>query len=151
MRAFFVFFLSWIGASCVPAFSQASFLSAEAIIETVSGRWIIDDAESDSNCSNNYLTIWFSEEDGKTVYHSRWMDSQENRSFVGIMQMEDGQTFPAIILQYDKESRVDENGNLVSWALFMPDKDSFFWMRRDWQYGQRTSMRIRCPSPVLTG
>ena len=137
------------------AFSQNSLLSLSEILQTLPGNWVIDpieDPDTETNCEDNFLSIELHVEGNRVVYTGQWSDSTEvYRSDVSQIDDDAGQVLPTILLQYDNEVRLDENGELVSWALFMPDRDHFYWTRRDWPYGRRTAMRRRCPDTALVG
>tara|TARA_Y100000052_G_C2955299_1_gene89646 strand:- start:1016 stop:1483 length:468 start_codon:yes stop_codon:yes gene_type:complete len=138
-----------------PAVSQNKLLSKDDIIETLSGNWVIDpaeDPETDTNCEDNFLNVRFRVEDNIVIYIGQWAGSDvAYQSEVSQITSDAGQVLPTILLQYDDEVRTDDNGDLVSWALFMPDEDHFYWTRRDWPFGRRTAMRVRCPGTALIG
>lgn len=137
------------------ASAQAKLLSKDAILETLAGNWVIDpveEPETETNCDDYFLNIRFEVEGNRIVYIGQWSDSTEAyRSDVSQITDDAGQVLPTILLQYDDEIRTDENGELISWALFMPDRDHFYWTRRDWPFGRRTAMRRRCPDTALVG
>lgn len=137
------------------ALAQSELLSAETVATTIEGKWIIDpseDTETETNCETDYLKIWINVEDGRAIYYSQWAsDDEHSRSAIQFMGMENGELYPAIILKYDNETRLDEDGEPLRWGLFMPDRDHFYWTRLGWKYGQRTAMRLRCPDTAMIG
>ncbi|MAT34824.1 MAG: hypothetical protein CMK06_06735, partial [Ponticaulis sp.] len=117
--------------------------------------WVVDPEEepdTETNCGTDFQEIRLERDNNTLVYFSQWSGAEEEaRSDVNVMHSVQGELLPTIILQYDGEMRLDDTGQLVQWALFMPDDDHYYWSRLDWPTGRRTAMRVRCPDTVMIG
>ena len=137
------------------AWAQSGLLSVDEITSVVTGHWAVDpteDENTETNCETDYVEIWIAEENGSDIYYSKSSGSDRvYRSAIRLITAENGDYFPAIILQYDNEDRLTESGDPVQWGLLMPNADNFYWVRLDIGFGKRTPMRYRCPETSQIG
>lgn len=133
--------------------ATAQLLSYDEIIASIPGKWSVPfelDGEQVQDCERFAMNIWLREENGAVVYYSQAsgsdvdITSEPDRSLVRHAPGEDGQPIPALLIQYDGEDRVTDDGAKVSWRLYMPDRDAFTWQATHWGWSGSTPFRHRC-------
>ncbi|WP_084418065.1 hypothetical protein [Henriciella litoralis] len=130
--------------------SYGELLSANEIILAIEGRWALayeddPDPENRFRCDDLAIHIQIDEIDGDLVYRSQH-EGQEAYDTSPVLTdvLNNGQTAPWIRLHYESEDRLTEEGEPVEWRLIMPDENTFFWARTDWEWGFTTKPRRRC-------
>lgn len=133
-------------------------LTSAEVVANIAGTWV-DGPESDEPgiCSEGEHRIWLVRDaDDRLIFHEAWAGqfmttSQSGKHKTGVARLlplgADASGPGALAIRYDGEKRVMPDGDLVEWLLIMPDKESFYWKRRDWTGDDRTAASIRCPSP----
>lgn len=112
-----------------------------------------NEAERGPACSGALLHIWLTE--GGQRYHSSWTttDAEVTSRILEDLPaalLDNGERDPkhGFLIQYEDETRIDADGNPVSWYLVMSAPDRFFWQRLD-RIGvsTRNPTMVRCPDP----
>lgn len=133
-----------LAAFLSPAASAGDPFDAILVIE---GSWgwapdEIEDAEF-GTCEKQPMQIWLTE--NNTRYHSRIQHSDREYAARFLLQRVTIGDDPGMLIQYEGEARIDDNGDPVAWYLVMPDQDRFYWVRRDWVgQNRRTAHLERC-------
>ncbi len=144
-------------AATAPSEADAQALSLAETMRALPGQWELDPAEvpeedrGDFRCDQSPLEILITQDEtgGFRYQSSKRGDNHADRSPVLSVPSRSGR--PLFMVQYEGETRLGDDGEPVSWALEMPDRDHFYWIRSDWLYGHpvpRTPMRRRCPLAV---
>jgi hypothetical protein len=153
-------------APCAAA--QARDISPETAAiaeERLSGVWAMmrrDPPESTEgplflDCRQHAMEIRFDRDaDGRLVYESKAIGTgaaertPEQRISRGpVRNLIANPRGPGVILvvQYDGEPRLDDEGNPVTWELILIDANTFHWQRADWPNDAFTPASHRCPEP----
>lgn len=56
-----------------------------------------------------------------------------------------------LVVQYDGETRLDDDGKPVVWELILVDANTFHWQRADWSNDSFTAPSHRCPAKFGIG
>lgn len=125
-------------------------LPGTLVAELISGAWEADPIETpeaqrgNHRCDQQPEVIRVSETDEGLLFEYQRGNLEEAMVLTSGIQF----LTSAIWIRYHQEWRTTASGAPVEWFLFMPDRDHFFWARRDWVDGarfNRTPMRRRCP------
>jgi hypothetical protein len=137
-----------------------ALLKAEEIIRLLPGRWEYraeDGWETGGNvstrksCDGHAERIWFERDKQGVVYYAEdeGVDSPTRRSRVAFDRILIFER-PVIRIQYEGETRLDENGKPVAWEVYMTDPDTFYWHRVGWPNGATTAAVRRCKEAVIS-
>lgn len=124
------------------AFYSAACAGSDSILDTLPGQWVDVDRKY---CAIGRMTVSVSE-DGKRVdfVHSALglatpTDARDRFSYrVG------EQRGNRLRLDMENETRLDDDGNVVSWDLILLSKNEFCWNRSDWPEDGCTVSTFRC-------
>lgn len=137
-------------AAAVALPSSADLLSPDQILLAIEGRWAIayeddPDPENRFRCDHIALQIRIDEVGGDLVYRSQPEDQEIGETSPVMTDiLTDGTMAPWIRLHYEGEARLTDDGAPVEWRLIMPDENTFYWARTDWEWGYTTKPRRRC-------
>lgn len=141
-------------AFCLTPSALAQLLSYDEILENLSGDWAVpfeDDGSEERATDCARLRIAISIEtraDGQWyVAEHRGLDAEgfaRHEQPVAQGTHAGGIPLPALYVEYENETRLDPEGNPVSWLLLMYDKDSFAWSATHWNLKGTTPVWTRC-------
>lgn len=149
-----------------PAALAQKLLTVDEIYKALPGVWSMETADPPgsprtTHCDKNALRIHFETDAVRgRMYVSELLrplkpgETEADRiarSPVGVGKPASGVLSYAIMIQYDGEKRLDEQGKPVVWYLVMPDKDTFLWHRAGWPTDSFTAPSRRCPDPEAVG
>ena len=137
--------------------AQAQVLSYEEVLENIPGIWAVPFAEEDgddpektiTDCAQSHIRIQITDRNGTLHYIAQ----HSGRDGVGFPPHEqvveqaihtDGRVLPALHIKCENEERLDEDGNSVSWYLFMITRDEFIWSAAHWDLKGFAPIRTRC-------
>jgi|GEM_PF-2112943 len=153
-RAILAFF-----AICLvgPYAAQAQVLSYEEILENLSGVWAIpfsdkEDADLETDCAQLHINIQIEDRDGTLYYVAQHGGSEASgtpphEQIVKQAIHTDGRVLHALHISYENERRLDDDGNPISWYLFMLSQDEFTWTAAHNDLKGFTPIRTRCDLP----
>ncbi|MCF6275178.1 MAG: hypothetical protein L3J05_05385 [Robiginitomaculum sp.] len=120
-------------------------------LDWANGIWALDPQYASKeelveySCKTNPLTISIDKE--KNVFKVRHPDSDANKAAII------SSSANSLVIMYENEERVMDNGKLQVWGMYFLDKDHFTWVRQDWikdgKITGRTTPRMRCPTNLI--
>ena len=135
----------------IPSIAQADAL------KWANGSWgVSPDAENFGNekgfqCPDNPLRVEIDPKNNR--YHHQHNNSKISFESNSADILSSSDKF--LIIQYDNEERVMDDGKPHIWIMFFLDQDRFYWVRKDWylktgslNFG--TPIRIRCDNPDVS-
>lgn len=144
----------FVAAMTAVSGAEGQALSFAETMRALPGQWELDPAEmseeerGEFRCDAAPLEIVITPDPaGGYAYQSQRMGEEDvARSAVMSVPARSGR--PLFMVQYEDETRLDDAGRPLAWAIEMPDANHFYWLRVDMLYGHpvpRTVMRRRCP------
>lgn len=141
-------------ALCLTPPALAQLLSYDEILGNLSGDWAVPFEEEGSDDLVTDCARWRIAISIESREDSLWYVAEHRGAVVKNPEPHEqpveqgthagGIPLPALFIEYENETRLDPEGNPVSWLLLMYDKDSFVWSATHWNLKGTTPVRTRC-------
>lgn len=138
-----------VSASALAAFLIPAAARAQDdfhALDVVEGRWgwvVPEGVDNPGSCEDDPVRIWLSQD--RRHYFS--MSESRDETAEGPILATDPRW---ILIRYEGEERLADDGEPVAWVLFMDSRDEFRWIRRDWiGTGRSTYPLVRCADPDI--